>query len=750
MKRTNIFLSTLICLALLLPAPSSAFEGWTSVRTRNLFLISNVSASELRQIASWLELFHSATSGLLSKRVFNSSIPTVAIVFRSNREFEAFKPLYRGKPAELAGYFQPGDDVNYIAISLDPTNREPLSAAFHEYVHLFVKDNLPNCPLWLNEGLAEFYSTAELSNGDAVVGAPIPSYINLLRSSELLPLSSLLSVNHSSAHYNERDKRGVFYAESWALVHYLMLANNGQRQTQIARYLSLLATGVSVEASFNMAFQMGFSSMEKELGEYVRRNEFQSMRVRSTTSAGPGPLQTQALSEAEVSYYLGDLLLHIDRAANAETYFLNALAIDPDLIPAYAALGILCAKQGRFQEALKSLQRAAANSHNHLVHFYYAYALSLQRLNQEGKKSGYSPETLQTIRSHLQTTIRLAPDAVEAYHLLAYVNLVANDQLDQSLILIKKAISLDPGRLALKLVLAQIYLRLGDDESGRRILETLARQSEDKKLRLQAESLLNSSSAGNQGVPQFSTAAAASVVSVAQPGTVASTGMRIDTSGTMPTIDEVLVKYVDSLGGEARIRKLTSRVTRGKARVPGEFNDAPFEIYEKPPNKAALIIKVERSISQGFDGTAGWRRYGAAEVRRVKGPELVEMQRDCDFYAPLRLKANYAEVKLLGRVKIGYREAYLVEARPGTGEPDKFYFESSSGTLIRSDIVRSGWRERALVEIYYDDWREVDGIKVPFRITRSSPHFTIAMTVDEVKQNVPIDDMVFTLRTTRD
>jgi hypothetical protein len=159
-----------------------------------------------------------------------------------------------------------------------------------------------------------------------------------------------------------------------------------------------------------------------------------------------------------------------------------------------------------------------------------------------------------------------------------------------------------------------------------------------------------------------------------------------------------------------------------------------------------VIITPEHAttLAQGFDGTAGWLKVGASVARRLKGGELAELQRDCDFYAPLRLRVNYVEVQLLGRVKVGFRESYLVEAKPTSGEPDKFYFEAESGTLIRWDGVRSNWRERGVVEVYYDDWRDVEGVKIPFRVTRSSPHFAIAFTVEEVKLNVAIDDSIFT------
>ncbi len=735
MKRTQLFLSTLLCLLLVAPALPASSEAWTSIRTRNLFLISNTGPGELRQVAAWLELFHEAFSRLTSKTIFNSSTPTIGIIFRSDKDFAPFKPLYQGRPAELAGYFQQGDDVNYIAISLEPGGREPLNAAFHEYVHLYVRTNIPQAPLWLNEGLAEFYSTFGMVNGAAVVGAPIDSYIYLLRNNESLPLTSLFSVNQASAHYHERDKRGIFYAESWALVHYLMLANNGQRQAQLQQYLSLLAAGVSGEASFKMAFQTTFEALEKELKDYIRRDSFPTQRANVGSREDYGAA-IEALSQAEVNYYLGDLLLHIGREADAEKYFVEALSLDPNLTLANGALGMLRVRQGRLAEALRYLERAAPRSQNHFVHFFYAYVLSRQGMTAEGRVSTYTPETLRTIRTHLQTTIKLAPDFAEAYHVLAFVNLVANEQLDQSLDLIKRAISLEPGRQGFKLVLAQIYLKQGDQESARTVLESLARQSDDKRLREQAESLLANSSDDKARVPRFSIPAPPTLVSVKPSSNTGAEGMgagemKIDTSGPLPEINQVLTKYVDALG---------------MARMPGEFISGPFETYEKSPNKAVTLVKVERVgvFGQGFDGTIGWRQAPPAEMRRLKGIEFAELQRDSDFYAPLRLNANYAEVKLLGSVKIGYREAYLVEARPAIGEPDRLYFEKDSGLLIRWDGTRSDWRGRGLVEVYFDDWREVEGLKLPFRVTRSSPQFTIVLMVEEVKYDVAIDELIFT------
>jgi hypothetical protein len=228
----KLFVTLFLLFLLTFPTPAApqTRDSWRSVRTNNLFVIGNAEPEKLRQVAVWLEFFHSAFGRLVSRNVLDSAQPTTVVIFRDDASFTPFKPLYQGRPANVAGYFQPGDDVNYIAMSLDPHERDPFSVAFHEYVHLHLRDNVPGVPVWLNEGLAEFYGSLQFANGEAVLGVTLP-YIRLLRSAELLPLETLLSIDARSPHYNEQDKTGIFYGESWALVHYLMLGARGGRNS---------------------------------------------------------------------------------------------------------------------------------------------------------------------------------------------------------------------------------------------------------------------------------------------------------------------------------------------------------------------------------------------------------------------------------------------------------------------------------------------------------------------------------------
>src|SRR5689334_13535490 len=120
-----ITISLLVLLSVPAPTAAQTRDTWRSVRTINLFVIGNAEPEKLRQVAVWLEFFHSAFGRLVSRNVLDASVPTTVVVFRDDVSFIPFKPLYQSRPASLAGFFQPGEDVNYIALSLDPRQRNP-------------------------------------------------------------------------------------------------------------------------------------------------------------------------------------------------------------------------------------------------------------------------------------------------------------------------------------------------------------------------------------------------------------------------------------------------------------------------------------------------------------------------------------------------------------------------------------------------------------------------------------------------
>jgi tetratricopeptide (TPR) repeat protein len=488
-KRIKLILATLVCLLSLAPHTfAAAKDNWTSVRSRNFYLVGNASEKNIRKVATRLEQFREVLARLLKVKL-DSPIPINVVVFKSHDSYKSFGP-----PGS-SGYFQSGSDVNYIALDAELQGENPFDTIFHEYVHFMINNNIENVPIWFNEGLAEFYSTFSVSEGDkkVTIGAPISNHVLYLRQEKLIPLQTLFAVDHQSPLYNESNKRGVFYAESWVLVHYLMHGDEGRHRPQLWQFLDKVIAGTPVEAAFQQAFQTDFKSMEKTLKSYIQRDGYAAQFFEFNEKVeSDAQMQSALLSEAEAEFYLGDLMLHSHQLDKAEKHLRQAVALDGNLTSARASLGMLNMYQRRFSEAKQHLQRAVAgDSKNYLAHYYYAYVLSREGMGEGGLVMNYEPEIANLMRSELKKAISLKPEYAESYHLLAFVNLITGEQLNESIELLKRAMSLAPGEQQFGYVLAQIYMRQRDFKTARQILEPIARNNAEQELQAQAQAMLN-------------------------------------------------------------------------------------------------------------------------------------------------------------------------------------------------------------------------------------------------------------------
>ncbi|HEX3253202.1 MAG TPA: tetratricopeptide repeat protein [Pyrinomonadaceae bacterium] len=705
------------------PNPPQARDNWRSVRTNNLFVIGNADAEKLRQVAAWLEFFHTSFARLVSRNVLNSSVPTTVIIFRDDASFLPFKPLYQGRPANIAGFFQPGEDVNYIAISLDPGERDPYSTAFHEYVHLHLRDNVPNTPVWLNEGLAELYGSLQFSGNEALLGAPIYPYIHLLRDHELLPLETLFSIGTSSPHYNEQDKSGIFYGQSWALVHYLMLGERG-RQEQFKRFLQQVSRGENSAKAIEDSFGVTIARLEEDLRAYVRRGDFTAQRIASVDDpqayASYTAMQRTSLTEGEANFYLGDLLLHIGRDSDAERYYKQAITLDPNFIPAYAALGRFYVYQRRYAEAKKYLQKATTSPQSYMIHYLYAYVLSREGVSASGEVVEYSRETTTAMREQLLQSIKLAPNHAPSHYLLALVDFIADEHLDEAIEMAQKAQQLAPGNKSYSDLTERIKLvRSGAAHQTREPVKDVAVAEPAKP---------NSSS----------------MFGVESGGVVINDGQTVDKSGSLPTVDELLAKYLEAMGGASALKAVTTRTIKGTVDVVGKMRGGKFETYAEAPNKIATIIDTQPMGKSKvcFNGRSGWT-LASTGVRVLKGLELSSLQRQANFYSAITMKNDYAKITLAGKSKIGYREVFVLDLQPASGSVDRVYFDAQTYLPVRVNTVAMLGAIAAPVEIYLDDWRGVEGIKYPFSLTQSFGKLTLVFTVNEIKHNVPIDASMF-------
>jgi len=488
MKRIVFPLAVCLCLLAVVSqhTPVAAKDTWVSLRTKNFLMLGNASEKDIKRVGIKLEQFREVFTELFPRARFNAPVPTTVVVFKSDSSYGPFKP----KP-DVAGYFQPGPDVNYITLTTEVRGeQDPFSVIFHEYIHLLVNNTFPNVPVWFNEGLAEYYSTFSISDDQKVVlGSPISNHVFLLRESKMLPLRTLFEVNHKSAHYNEKEKRGIFYAQSWALMHYFIIGKSG-RSEKLTQFIDLLNSKVPMEEAFQKAFQMPFETMEKELRDYIKQSRYNILRGKFEGKFDNTVTAATTLTEAEAQAYLGDLLLHSHRK-DAYTYLEKALKLDPNLAIAHASLGMAYFREGKSKEARASLERAVtANSQNYLAHYYYAYTLSRTGPDEAPTNTGYSPEVAAKIREHLQKAIALRPDFPEPYGLLAFVNLVTGTDIDETITALKRVLSTSPGQHDIRYMLGQLYLHKNEFKTACELLEQVAKSNADDQTRLHAESLV--------------------------------------------------------------------------------------------------------------------------------------------------------------------------------------------------------------------------------------------------------------------
>ncbi len=576
----SLFLFTLIIFAFCFAAPSvSAKDEWLKVRSKNFNLIGNASEKDIRKVATKLEQFRETFRQVFNQNNLNSAVPTNVIVFKSSAAYKPFKPVRAdGKvDTNIAGYFQSGEDVNYITISTEGEDAETYGTIFHEYVHFIIDTNFgkSEVPPWFNEGLAEYYQTFAIEEDQKVkLGLPQSNHLLLLQQNKLIPLDTLFKISNYALHQNGNHSRSIFYAQSWALIHYLIQSGKG---SGLGKFLTLSMKDVPSEKAFQEAFQTTYAEMEKELKNYVAQNTYKySLLTFKNKLIFDTDMQVVPLSEAESSIYLGDLLFHTNRADDAEPFLQKGIALNPDSSMANTSLGMVKLKQRKFDEAKKYLEKAiSADQKNHLAFFRYAYLLSREDLDEFGFVAAFPADKSAKMRESLKKAIAINPTFTESYELLAFISLVNNEQLPEAVSYLQTALKYQPGNQRYALRIAEIYLRQDKLAEAAAIAQKIASTADEPNIKSEAETLVR----------------------------------QLKDRQEMTTRNEAARKqYEESLktnGGSNRPPMLIRRRSDGKTMTPEEIAKAEEEsdirainqsINKAKPNESQVIGRIQKIV----------------------------------------------------------------------------------------------------------------------------------------------------------
>ena len=501
MKLRKIFSAAAVALLIVCFAQTTAFAKaeWLKVQSKNFQLYGNASEKEIRGVAIKLEQFREAFRQIFPKVKYNSAIPTNVIVFKSDKSFKDYKPVdANGKTTKwIAGYFQSGEDVNYIALSTEGEKSDTYQTIFHEYVHFLVNNDMgrSNIPAWFNEGIAEYYEQFTIENDDKVtLGALDQNNLLYLQQNKLIPLDTFFNIDNYSLHQQGSDGAGLFYAQAWALMHYFMQSNNGARNPQMSKFLNLLLSGKQPKEAFTEAFQMDYATMEKELKKYVEQRTFRiSVANFKTKLTFDADIKVAPMSEADAKATLGDLLYHSNRINEAETHLQNALTLDADSILANTTLGLVKTRQRNFADARKYLEKAIAlDDKNYMVQYQYAFALSREGMDETDFVRNYNGDLAAKMRQALKKSIALNPNYAESYALYAFVSIVQNEEIDEAIKYMSKALALAPGNQWYLMRVAELYRSKEDFANARKIAEKVAQTADEPTLRGYANNIIRS------------------------------------------------------------------------------------------------------------------------------------------------------------------------------------------------------------------------------------------------------------------
>jgi photosynthetic reaction center cytochrome c subunit len=227
-------------------------------------------------------------------------------------------------------------------------------------------------------------------------------------------------------------------------------------------------------------------------------------------------------------------------------------------------------------------------------------------------------------------------------------------------------------------------------------------------------------------------------------------------AASLPSPETIFAKYVAALGGEAAIRRVTSRKVTALQEAAADVRGlappvhALVQLYSKAPNQWVMTLQAANArTSRGFDGSVAWIQDARGGVTESTGatpaPPQARAKRNADFYEPLNLRQSYAQVSTRAVVKVNDRDAYLVVGTPTGDLPEQLYFDKETGLLVRKGTATPTTFGDYAIQTDFEDYRDVGGVKYPYvvRTIGVSPADSTTTYVERVENNPTLDNVTF-------
>lgn len=461
-----------LVVALILLAPearaASKSDSWQRLTTPEFTVITSLKekeaaawAAEFAQYVAALRIFFNVKEGRLS--------PLTVVLFARERDFEQYRPLgANGKPQAVAGFFLRHDSWAVAGLGGAQQDEEVRRTIFHEGVHWFLSGQERPNPVWLEEGLAEVFSTFDVAGNQAEWGRAIDNHVALLNHTEMLPLERLLYTAHGDLFGDDSMHTSIVYAESWAFVHYLIFGKHDIPRHAFADYAALAHSGISPDQAFVRAFGKTYKEMDRQLANYLGTGRYFMSHVPLVAAAAP---QTAPATPLEVDDALGRLALAGRRWALAGTHARAAIAAAPDDPRGHEVLGFSLQGSGDAAGALAEFALATERGTRDFRP-YFELASAAQTAGSVAIGSlTLSPAEARQVANRYEQAINLHAFFIPSYQNLAGVIPLVEPLTPEDRKFFEQGRRIYPGDSAIKLGLAIVTRREGDRAAARVLLD---------------------------------------------------------------------------------------------------------------------------------------------------------------------------------------------------------------------------------------------------------------------------------------
>ena len=448
----------ILCLFLFLPVLLSgtrafAEKPWTEVRSPHFRVLTNGSTGDARHVAHEFEQMRYVFATQFPQFRLDSGAPMTIFAARDEQTAKMLEPgMWKAKGAKPAGVFHHGWEKQYVMVRLDETGLSPRVEVYHEYTHSILHLNSHWLPTWLDEGMAEFYGYTSFQQHKIYIGAPTVRAGRLQATP--IPIEDLMSNDKVRSYYRDQDRADMFYAESWALVHYLIFGPEMGRGAKLNQFFQLIQGDTPQKTAFVQVFG-SFAQMDKALDIYMRNMAFHAAVLPDPPQINEKDFTAKMLTMAQTEAELAGYHLWTGDLADAKPLVAKALKDDPKLGFAHEEEGFILFAEGQDGVARDEFSQAFA-----LDGTLYLSLFAKTMLSPIAKSNAPADET--AFNDAMEKVLDLNHQFAPAYVQLARLAVRQGD-LQHAYGLARRAEELEPSRAGYHLLTGQILLRMGKD-----------------------------------------------------------------------------------------------------------------------------------------------------------------------------------------------------------------------------------------------------------------------------------------------